>query len=418
MHPQRMSPTEVRAGASLAAVFGLRMLGLFLILPVFAVHAPSLAGGDNLTLVGLALGAYGLAQALLQFPFGIASDRWGRKPVIIAGLIIFAAGSFLAAAASDIHMVIAGRLLQGAGAISSVVSAMAADLTRAEHRTKTMAMIGATIGAAFAFSLVAAPALYDLIGMGGLFAITGVLSIAAIGVVLGVVPEPPARSHHAAGASRGRLRAAILHPELLRLNYGIFALHLVQMAMFVVVPTALVAAGVPVAAHWKIYLPVVMLSFVLMVPPILMADRRRRHKRVMLGAIALMLAVQVLFAAWHAPLAGIAALLIGFFAAFNVLEALLPSLVSRIAPEHARGAALGAYNTTQTLGLFAGGLAGGALAGHFGAAAVYMLGATAMLAWLAVAGTMGALPAIGGDSAIMRPGVNADAGAALDHKGV
>jgi MFS family permease len=184
------------------------------------------------------------------------------------------------------------------------------------------------------------------------------------------------------------------------------------------VPTALVAAGVPVAAHWKIYLPVVMLSFVLMVPPILMADRRRLHKPVMLGAIALMLVVQALFAAWHASLAGMAVLLIGFFAAFNVLEALLPSLVSRIAPEHARGAALGVYNTAQTLGLFAGGLAGGALAGHFGAAAVYIVGATAMLAWLAVAAGMGALPAIGRDRAITRPGVNADAGATLDHKGV
>jgi MFS family permease len=418
MHPERMSATEVRAGTSLAAIFGLRMLGLFLILPVFAVHAPSLAGGDNLTLVGIALGAYGLAQAILQIPFGMASDRWGRKPLIIIGLVVFAAGSFLAATASDIHTVIAGRILQGAGAISSVVVALAADLTRAQHRTKTMAMIGATIGVAFAFSLVAAPALYDVIGMGGLFSITGVLSIAAIGVVLGIVPAPHARRHHGGVAPRARLREAVLHPELLRLNFGIFALHLVQMAMFVVVPTALVAAGVPVAAHWKIYLPVVLASFAVMVPPILMADRRRRHKQVMLGAIALMLAVQVLFAAWHAPLTGMAVLLVGFFAAFNVLEALLPSLVSRIAPEYARGTAIGVYNTTQTLGLFAGGLAGGVLAGHFGAAAVYLVGAAAMLAWLAVAAGMGPLPAIGRDSAINRPGVNAEAGAALDHKGV
>ena len=418
MHPERMSPTEVRAGVSLAAIFGLRMLGLFLILPVFAVHAPSLAGGDNLTLVGIALGAYGLAQAFLQIPFGMASDRWGRKPLIIVGLVVFAAGSFVAASANDIHMVIAGRILQGAGAISSVVTALAADLTRAEHRTKTMAMIGSMIGAAFAFSMVAAPLLYDVIGMGGLFSITGVLSIAAIGVVLGAVPEPHLRGHRVAGTPRVRMRDAVLHPELLRLNFGIFALHLVQMAMFVVVPTALVASGVPVAAHWKIYLPVVLLSFVLMVPPILVADRRRLHKPVMLGAIALMLVVQVLFAAWHASLAGMVALLIGFFAAFNVLEALLPSLVSRIAPERARGTALGVYNTAQTLGLFAGGLAGGVLAGHFGAAAVYIVGATAMLAWLAAAAGMGALPAVGRDSAITRPGVNADAATALDHKGV
>ena len=416
MHPERMSPTELRAGTSLAAIFGLRMLGLFLILPVFAVHAPALAGGDNLTLVGIALGAYGLAQAFLQLPFGMASDRWGRKPVIIFGLMVFAAGSFVAAAAGDIYSVILGRVLQGAGAISSVVSALAADLTRPEHRTKVMAMIGTTIGAAFAFSLVAAPALYPLIGLSGLFSITGVLSIAAIGVVLGIVPEPPV--HHAsAGAPRPRMRETVLHPELLRLNFGIFALHLVQMAMFVVVPTALVAAGVPVAEHWKIYLPVVLASFALMVPPVLMADRRRRHKPVMLGAIALMLGVQVLFAAWRAPLAGMAMLLVGFFVAFNILEALLPSLVSRIAPEQARGAALGMYNTAQTLGLFAGGLAGGALAGHFGAAAVYMVGAAAMLVWLAVAAGMGPLPAVSREGRMARPVVNAQAAAALDHKG-
>lgn len=403
MHPERMSPTEVRAGASLAAIFGLRMLGLFLILPVFAVHAPSLAGGDNLTLVGIALGAYGLAQAILQIPFGIASDHWGRKPVLVVGLVVFALGSFLAAAASDIHTVIAGRLLQGAGAISSVVVALAADLTRAEHRTKTMAAVGATIGAAFAFSLVAAPLLYEWIGMGGLFAVTGLLSIAAIGVVLGVVPQPGPRRARSDGAPRAGLLETVLHPELLRLNFGIFALHLVQMAMFVVLPTALVAAGVPLSAHWKIYLPVVLVSFVLMVPPVLIADRRHCHKQVMLSAIALMLLVQVLFAAWHATLAGIAGLLMAFFLAFNVLEAQLPSLVSRIAPEHARGAALGVYNTTQTLGLFAGGLAGGALAGRYGAAAVYLVGAIAMLAWLAVAAGMGALPAVGRRSSMRVP---------------
>jgi MFS family permease len=190
-----MNPTELRAGISLAGVFGLRMLGLFLILPVFALHAPQLAGGDNLTLVGVALGAYGLSQAILQIPFGMASDRWGRKPVIYIGLVIFAAGSFLAAGAADIWTAIAGRTLQGAGAISSVVVALAADLTREQHRTKIMAMIGAMIGFAFALSLVAAPALYEVIGMGGLFALTGALCVVAIGVVKTLVPDVPAVVH-------------------------------------------------------------------------------------------------------------------------------------------------------------------------------------------------------------------------------
>jgi MFS family permease len=286
-----MHPTELRAGISLAGVFGLRMLGLFLILPVFAVHAPRLSGGDNLTLVGIALGAYGLSQALLQIPFGMASDRWGRKPVIYIGLVIFAAGSVLAGASTDIWTAIAGRTLQGAGAVSSVVVALAADLTREQHRTKIMAMIGATIGLTFAVSLVAAPVLYEWIGMSGLFFLTGALCIAAIGVVKGLVPEAPPPAPRPADAKRNE----VLQPELLRLNLGIFVLHLVQMAMFVVVPRLLVEAGMPLPKHWQLYLPVVLISFVIMAPPIWYADRRNRPKPVLLGAIALLAAVEVFF---------------------------------------------------------------------------------------------------------------------------
>jgi MFS family permease len=382
-----MTATEIRAGASLAGVFGLRMLGLFLILPVFAVHAPQLVGGDNQTLVGLALGCYGLAQALLQIAFGSASDRWGRKPVIVIGLVIFAAGSFVAASATDIWTVIAGRTLQGAGAISSVVMALAADLTHPLHRTKVMAMIGATIGLSFAVSLVGAPWLYERIGMGGLFSLTGVLAFVAIGFVYTLVPEPPA---HAARheAKRVPLRAVLCDAELARLYFGIFALHIVQVAMFVVVPAALVRGGMPLAEHWKVYLPVVLASFLLMVPPVLAADRRQEHKRVLLGAVALMAVVQGLLAAWHEAHGLLIALLVAFFAGFNVLEAMLPSLASRIAPEAARGKAIGVFNTAQTLGLFCGGLLGGWVAKHFGTTAVFSVCAGLMLAWLVVAARM------------------------------
>jgi MFS family permease len=398
MHSERMSSQELRAGASLAGIFGLRMLGLFLILPVFAVHAPQLAGGDNLTLVGAALGAYGLAQAVLQLPFGMASDRWGRKPIIVAGLVIFAAGSFLAASATDIWTAIAGRTLQGAGAISSVVVALAADLTRDQHRTKVMGMIGATIGFSFALSLVAAPALYQWIGMGGLFVLTGVLSLAAIAVVALLVPAPRPR---AATAPGGGLRMALLDTQLLRLNFGIFVLHAVQMAMFVVVPPLLVAAGLPLPEHWQLYLPVVLASFALMLPPVLHADRRNAARPVMLGAIALLTASQAALAFAGASLVVLALLLLAFFAAFNVLEALIPSLVSRLAPEHARGAAIGVYNTTQTLGLFVGGLAGGWIAERSGAAAVFGACTLLMLAWLAVARGMRPVNRIGGESFTM-----------------
>src|SRR5688572_24642440 len=284
-----MNRAELRAGASLAGVFGLRMLGLFFILPVLAVHAASIEGGSNLTLVGIALGAYGLSQGALQIPFGMASDRWGRKPVLYAGLLIFAAGSFLGIAADDIWTAIAARILQGAGAISSVAMALAADLTRPQHRTKIMAMIGSTIGLMFALSLVGAPVLYRSIGMGGLFALTGVLAFAAMWVVRTQVPDPqaPARPK-----SAGDTRAALLDPELLRLNAGIFILHIVLYAMFVVLPTMLVEAGLGLSEHWQVYLPVVLASFAVMVPGILYADRRNRPKPVLLAAVALLLAVE------------------------------------------------------------------------------------------------------------------------------
>jgi MFS family permease len=378
-----MSPAEFRAGASLAGVYGLRMLGLFFILPVFAVHAAVLRGGDDLALVGLAIGGYGLAQGILQIPFGMASDRWGRKPVMYVGLLVFAAGSFLGIAADDIWTAIAARILQGAGAINSVAMALAADLTREQHRTKIMAMIGATIGLMFAVSLVGAPVLYHYIGMGGIFALTGVLAFLALAVVKYLVPDPPRRAGHGKPAA-GQL-GRLLDPELLRLNAGIFILHIVLYAMFVVVPPLVVRAGLPLPEHWKLYLPVVLASFVLMVPAILYADRKNRPKPVLLGAVALLAAIEGLLAASGASIAALAALMLGFFVAFNVLEAMLPALVSRIAPAHGRGVAIGVYNTTQTLGVFFGGLLGGAVAQHYGAGAVFATCAVLSGLWLAAA---------------------------------
>src|SRR5688500_8896739 len=292
---ERMTRVELRAGASLAGVFGLRMLGLFFILPVLAVHAPGIEGGGNLTLVGVALGAYGLSQGILQIPFGAASDRWGRKPVLYAGLLIFAAGSFLGCAADDIWTMIAARTLQGAGAISSVAMALAADLTREQHRTKVMAMIGSMIGLMFALSLVGAPLLYRAIGLEGLFGLTGVLCLAAIAVVKYLVPDPPVAPPRKAG--RGTLREGALDPELLRLNAGIFILHIVLYALFVVRPPMVVGAGLELQDHWQLYLPVVLVSFVLMVPAILYADRRNRPKPVLVGAVALLFGAEALFGA-------------------------------------------------------------------------------------------------------------------------
>jgi len=389
----RMTASELRAGLGLAGVFGLRMLGLFLILPVFAVHARGLEGGNNLTLVGIALGAYGLAQAMLQIPFGMASDRWGRKPVIYTGLIVFAAGSLLAAFAGDIWTAIAGRVLQGAGAISSAVIALAADLTRERHRTKAMALIGAMIGFSFALSLVAAPLLYPWIGMGGLFGATAGLALVSMAIVRGLVPDAPRRVHAVQAGARRMLGQCLRHRQLMSLNLGIFVLHLLQMAMFVVLPPRLVEAGLALPAHWKFYLPVVLASFVLMLPFVVFADRHNRPKPVLLTMVGLLVAVEVALGQAGQGLIGLAALLAVFFVAFNVLEALLPSLVSRFAPAQARGTAIGVYNTTQTLGLFCGGLLGGAVAGRYGPHTVH--GACAVLAafWLAVALRMRLTPA-------------------------
>lgn len=382
---ERMSPEERRVGASLASIFALRMLGLFLILPVFSVFAKDLPGGDSRSLIGFALGAYGLTQAVFQIPYGIASDLWGRKPVIVTGLLVFALGSFVAAWAPDIYWVIAGRVLQGAGAISAAVTALAADLTREEHRTKVMAMIGSSIGLVFALSLVGAPLLYGWIGMAGLFILTGVLALAAIALLLKVVPASPRPLGHV----KLPLRRVLFDADLLRLNFGIFSLHLLQMAMFVVLPHALIEhGGLPATAHWQVYLPAVLASFVVMIPTIIAAERRDKMRPVFRSAVALLLVVQLGLYFLGATLWSLALWLTLFFVAFNVLEATLPSLVSRTAPPEAKGAALGVYNTTQAIGLFIGGALGGYLAQHFGDNAVFSACAGVALLWLLVAGTM------------------------------
>ncbi len=384
----KMTPAERRAGISLAAIFALRMLGLFLILPVFAVHARGMPGGDNTMLVGMAFGAYGLTQAFLQIPFGAASDRFGRKPVIVFGLLLFVVGSVVAALAADVQTVIVGRVLQGAGAISAAVTALAADLTRDQHRTKVMAMIGSSIGLVFALSMVAAPLLYALIGMSGLFWLTAVLAVAAIFTIVFIVPAAPPVPR-----AVGRFSEVLGDGQLMRLNFGVFALHLMQTAMWVLVPAGLVRAGLPVVEHWKVYLPAVLLSFAVMVPAIIMAEKKGRMKQIFNSAIALLLLVQVgLYFEGSAGMWPLAILLTLFFVAFNVLEATQPSWISKIAPPHAKGTALGIYNTLQSVGVFLGGALGGWLAQNVGSGSVSMLGGGLALAWLILAAGMKAPP--------------------------
>jgi MFS family permease len=377
-----MNPSELRASLSLASVFALRLFGMFVVLPVLALWADGRAGW-SLTLVGVALGAYGLTQALLQLPFGWLSDRRGRKPVIYLGLALLAGGSFLCAAGESPWVVILGRVIQGAGAISATVIALAADLTRESQRSKSMAIIGSSIAAAFALSFVAAPFLLSGIGLPGIFALTGVLALAAMAVVRFVVPDAPP-------AERGLpipLATVFADRELLRLNTGIFALHAVLMALFVVVPFALVDAGLPAQAHWYVYLGTLFAGALLMLPAIL-GREPGRERPVFLAAVAAVAISFAVLAFARGSVAGIVAALVIFFAGFNVLEAKLPALVSRAAPREARGAATGLYSSVQFLGTFVGGAAGGALAQHAGFGAVLGACLAITAAWLAAAWNM------------------------------
>jgi len=387
---EKMTPAELRATLSLASIYGLRMLGMFLILPIFAIYASTLPDKPSGLMVGLALGAYGLTQALLQLPFGMASDKYGRKPMIYIGLGIFALGSMVAALAMNIEGVIIGRAIQGAGAVSAVVTALVADLTRDEHRTKAMATIGGTIGIAFALSLVAGPILNDWIGVPGIFFLTGILTLAAIAVVKYVVPDPVDSHYHSdASAAPAKLKDVLKNTQLLRLNYGIFALHAAQMAMFVVVPFAInQSSAMDVSQHWKIYLPVVVAAFVLMVPAIIYGEKQSKMKQVFVAAIAVMLLAQIMFAVSISYFWGIVASLTIYFIAFNLLEASLPSLISKIAPAAAKGTAMGVYNTSQSLGIFVGGALGGYLSHTYGFSSVFIFCGVMMVLWLLFASSM------------------------------
>lgn len=380
-----MSPAELRAAISLSSIFGLRLLGMFVILPVFAIYAEGLPGGDDLTLVGVAIGIYGLTQACLQIPFGRWSDRYGRKRVIYVGLAIFAAGSFIAALGTNIWVVILGRMLQGAGAVSAAVMAMTADLTREEHRTKAMAMIGSTIGAAFAGSLVLSPWLNRVIGVPGIFALTGVLVLIAMWVVYAIVPDVPERPRREGGSGAAVLMAVVRDTRLAHLYYGVFALHAVLMALFIAVPLNLRAAGLPVDQHWQVYLPVMAASFLLMLPAVLGRPDARRTKAILVGSIVALLLDQLAMPWLSGGVWSLLAVLVVYFTPFNVLEAILPAQVSRLAGGESRGMAIGVFATLQFFGAFCGASAGGYLYEKWATGGIVIFNAVLLVIWLILA---------------------------------
>lgn len=384
-----MTVTERRAALSLAGIYALRMLGLFMILPVFSLYADQLKGATP-ALTGMAIGIYGITQALLQIPFGLISDRLGRKPVIVFGLLVFAFGSMVAAEATDILWVIVGRALQGAGAIAAAVMALTADLTREEHRVKAMAIIGMTIGASFAVAMILGPVLNGWIGVPGIFWLTAVLALAGIGVVLWLVPNPViSRIHRDAEPVPAQFAAVLKDGQLLRLDAGILTLHMVLTASFVVLPLALRdLAGLEASKHWEIYLPVLLLSLPMAIPFILQAEKHRRMKLVFIGAILVIGAAEFGLYEFHRQAFAIGVLLFVFYSGFNLLEAILPSLIAKMAPPDSKGTAMGFYSSSQFLGAFLGGAIGGWLHGHYGLDAVFLFCGGATLLWALLAAGM------------------------------
>lgn len=387
----KMTRQEWRASLGLASIFAFRMFGLFLILPVFAIYAQHLPGGENKTLVGLALGAYGLTQAVLQIPAGWLSDRYGRKPIIYLGLVIFALGSVIAGFAQDIYWIIIGRCVQGSGAIAAVVIALTADLTREEQRTKAMAMIGMTIGLTFSFSLMLAPWLDKTMGVSGMFFLTAFLAILGLFIMRFVVPTPEVSRRRAdTSPLRTQFKRVLTHPELLRLNFGIFILHAILTSIFTAVPFILVKNHLAVNAHWQVYLPVMMIAFVLMIPPIAYGEKKAKLKPVFLFAIALLI-LSVLSLGQvgiQNSLLATSLCLVLFFWGFNLLEASLPSLISKIAPPESKGTAIGIYNTCEFFGAFLGGVSGGFIAQHYSISNVFLFNAALVIIWFGVAATM------------------------------
>ena len=361
-----MTGQERRAVSSLALLYAFRMLGLFMVLPLLAVYAVDVPGATP-TLIGLALGIYGLSQALLQIPLGWLSDRVGRKPVIIGGLALFALGSVIAAMSDSIYGIVAGRFLQGAGAIASTVMALVADLTSTQQRTKAMALVGISIGVSFALALVVGPLLASVAGLAGVFAFTALLGGIGIVIVLALVPSPVASDGADAALARAsQLGTAVREPRLARLNLGVFVLHFTLMACFLVVPGALESlAGIERDGHWLVYLPVLAASVIAMVPLMIMAERNQRLRLAYLTSIALVACGAGLLGLQLAPSVLIVGLWL-FFIGFNYLEATLPSLVSKTVAENGRGTAMGVFSTCQFLGAFLGGAVGGWLLEHAG----------------------------------------------------
>lgn len=387
---RRMNPLERRATFSIAGIFSTRMLGLFMIFPVFALFAEQEFSQVTGLQIGLAIGAYGLTQALLQIPYGMLSDRFGRKPLMLLGLFVFLIGSIICALADSIEVMILGRAIQGAGAVAAVLTASVSDLVREPYRLRAMSIVGITIGLSFTLSLVAGPLLAEFIGVRGIFWVIAGLSIVGMLLVVFAVPEIRHQQfQREAETVPSQLMDVVKNTQLLRLDVGVFILHAILTAMFIAVPFMLRdEAGMDSLSHWEIYLPVMLLSFVLMVPLIIQAESKGRMKQIFAGAILMIALAQLGMSQFHSSYVWLFFWLLLFFTAFNVLEASLPSLVVKLSPADKKGTASGVYSSSQFLGAAVGGAAGGIFYQHYGYDGVFLFTVTIGLIWFALALTM------------------------------
>ncbi|ECT5586208.1 MFS transporter [Salmonella enterica subsp. enterica serovar Cerro] len=388
MNDYKMTPGELRATWGLGTVFSLRMLGMFMVLPVLTTYGMALQGASE-ALIGIAIGIYGLAQAIFQIPFGLLSDRIGRKPLIVGGLAVFVAGSVIAALSHSIWGIILGRALQGSGAIAAAVMALLSDLTREQNRTKAMAFIGVSFGITFAIAMVLGPIVTHSLGLNALFWM--IAALATLGILLTIWVVPNSTNHvlnRESGMVKGSFSKVLAEPRLLKLNFGIMCLHILLMSTFVALPGQLADAGFPAAEHWKVYLATMVIAFAAVVPFIIYAEVKRRMKQVFLFCVGLIIVAEIVL--WGAG-QHFWELVIGvqlFFLAFNLMEALLPSLISKESPAGYKGTAMGVYSTSQFLGVALGGSLGGWIDGTFDGQTVFLAGAVLAMVWLAVASTM------------------------------
>lgn len=386
----RMKPNWMNSVLPIAAIFSFRMLGLFMLIPVFSIYATALAGATP-TLIGLALGSYGLSQGLLQMPMGLLSDRFGRKPVLTIGLILFVVGSVLGAVTDSIYGMVIARIIQGTGAIGSVLIALLADLTPDVQRTKAMAVVGATIGISFSLAMIISPGITNLFGLAGIFYFTALL--ASLGLILlhGVIPTPSKEPfHYDTETEPGLLKSVLKNKHLQRLNFGIFTQHFILTATFFAIPIILQQhiQQAHLSATWQFYLPLMFFSFIAMVPMIVIAERRHKIKSIFISSVFLIALSQAILSYTYQSWLSISLLLFIYFVAFNFLEASLPSLVSKQADAKSKGTGMGVYSTSQFLGLFAGGTASGFIFQTYGAQGIFLTNALIALAWIIVASFM------------------------------